>query len=993
MKLKRLFLGAGIAILGVSLASCSEKEIRNTTTPYGALYNQLDKEIATANNGKSKMTVGTYYNKLKSLGYDKVSTAINSRLYEPEIKALKALLTKENLNDYKDALTIKIEGKDGASLYELTEEKIAELRRELLEEINLVIATKVYGTADFEAISKKTPMEMNKAIQSFIDSQAKIGIFLEEADLKNYLIPTDSNYELNKEKKLIQFKKETLDKLEPAVDAVILEQAKLLSAKKALFQIAEKEYITKTVEENGKDVEKTVKNDYYIFKDSNYKSEYERTFKTYGTYNAIVIQFNSLKEAQAALKANPIDTSSLENAKKSYANLYNMYYKYKTPANTSADDPIHIYEVNEFKDDFADLPASVSTLIKSTLKDDEYLTEPRNVNNKYVLAFRGKTVYSVSEDKDETDYNDLTEAQKDKYLPKIKEALIDSNAKSYQATDYQKKLEDAKLKIYDPYFEYKFEYENASFYDHVTEVTKPESNLIFEMEGSSAYTVDQFFVDASDSYASSILVDYFQLDYANQYYNDYVDLHLINKDAKKDNKKALDEAIKAFNSNKNSTYPAEIGLETFLIANYGYANKDEVLKYYYDAKSALTTYKSIVVFDQWATEDHKINTEKTNILNNILETGNKTYNDIFNINLDHLLINIDDNGDGQPDDPDDFFQKNPSIKADFEQAVANLAQAIYTEAVNEAYKNNTLFETLTYIKSQYEEGGAILSQPGKTWDDFKNDDKNGHFNFLLTVEQLASNGDITQDSVNNFVTPFKDYVKNIYKTASNNKDLPKEFDNGTFYIVSGSGESLTGEQLTTPEQATKITNETLCKTNFGYHLLVLNSFSGPKSTKYTENDDAGGFQKDLQIVLRKYEDADNQDKNEIVYINTSSYNQNDNQASFEQLFIYYVQQANGVDSSLDSDVKQIMSSLFDNAISTYKSSNFQTFLLLRLLNVQINDLALFSATDSVNKDYKINTKAVSAEIENLKNQIISYDQNSPYVAWVTDMDWTRPDSK
>ena len=92
---------------------------------------------------------------------------------------------------------------------------------------------------------------------------------------------------------------------------------------------------------------------------------------------------------------------------------------------------------------------------------------------------------------------------------------------------------------------------------------------------------------------------------------------------------------------------------TYLLSTYGYATVADA-KFATVASNVLTKYLSHGVFDEWANEDHTLNTENLNVLENLLNYGNKYYqdNNLFSINIDHLLIYIDDNSDGNPDDPE-----------------------------------------------------------------------------------------------------------------------------------------------------------------------------------------------------------------------------------------------------------------------------------------------------------------------------------------------------
>ena len=291
------------------------------------------------------------------------------------------------------------------------------------------------------------------------------------------------------------------------------------------------------------------------------------------------------------------------------------------------------------------------------------------------------------------------------------------------------------------------------------------------------------------------------------------------------------------------------------------------------------------------------------------------------------------------------------------------------------------------MKSSY----TINSKSVSNWDDFKKENK---YNFLITVEQLASSGNIDEDSVNNFVTPFKDYVVEIYKsvTSLDNDTYRKktssgdgyEYENGKFYLITDANKN-EGCFVTTDADATKITADTLCKTSFGYHMLIINSYENKSYLTYTK-DDASEYQQNIELTLRTYTDSD--DNEQTIKLNIDSLNEPATSgeecttASFNQFFIYYVQNANGVSTSLDSTIYELMGKLFDDVISAYTNTYFQEFLSLNKLDIKIS-------TDDVLKQ-----DIITAHVNKVKNTITNYEKDSEFNSWVDGTyDWTRPDVK
>ena len=1005
MKIKKLFITASLAALAtVTLASCSgSKTKRNTVTPYGQL--NLDETIATANDGDLKMTVGQYYTQLRKNGYSVVTDAINKKIYADELEATKGLYQNETRTDFINNLgkekLANLECTDSGDdsktnqekLYDLvsdTEEanqKYLELRKKLMKTIHSTLSTSIFGVSSAKEFKKLKDEDKTISINKYIDTVASEGIYITAADIEDPILPTDSSY-FNKTDDLIQLTNTTLSKLQQKIDATLLSQARNLASKKELFKVADEEYIYDETTEDD------IKNTFYLFEEKNIKKRYEDKYKKYGTYNVIIIQFNSRREAMNAVEG--INFTD-ENAKNEYINLYNSYYSHKNPVSDYNDDTF-MYTINQDKNDVSELPSGIQTLITDTLEDGDYLTLPRNIDNKYVMAYRIATTYeyNTGDDSKEADFNDFSDEDKEKISNKIKEDIV-TDTTSYATTVEKNRYKKANIEIYDPYFENSFYNSYSDQYELTTTKVTSTTNEIFKI-GDYSYTVEDFFNDASLKYSSSILTNYFEQEFAKSYYDTFVDLYLISEDLESENKTALNDAISKFKKNKNTTYAKELGLETFLLASYGYTTKDDVLEYYYKATKALSVYKSIKVYDAWRSSEPDSDGNysvaelaRTGFLNNILQTGNAKYSDLFSINLDHFLINIDDDGDGSPDDPDDFLaDKTPEEIEDFENAVIQLARALYTESTYSAYENSSIYDTLKYIKTQYEEGEELLST-GESWDVYKT--YNGKtYNFLITVEQLASSSNITQSSVSSFVEPFKDYVIDLYKSVSSlDNDTYKEvsttdsstyeYENGKYYYV-----NTTTKDGGFIESENDITIDTLCKTSFGYHVLLINSYTLSNDLSYTA-DEASEYQKNIELVLRSYVDSDEKTQNIKLFI--SSLNEPEEgedkctTASFEQFFIYYVQKANGTSTSLTSSIYSLMTSLFDEAISTYTGSTFQDYLLLLQLDIKIA-----KTSDS------LSDKVIPAYITKLENTITSYKDDSDYKSWIDGTyKWDRPEIK
>lgn len=926
-RFKRFLLVALTLFLGLTITSCKQASTRNTTVPYGS----LDLNAVVAQSSKDiTLTNDTFYSRLRAKGYDIFTEEIKRTIYEAEINAITKLVHSSSLGDLtseeKKVLSYEDTEIDGVRYDELKDIFVSELSSSLL--------TSIFSSTDAYTINSKTDKEKQTSIAKYVESMQRQGYTITADNISYSDTDEDGTMDID------------LEKIPSDILAsLILTKAEDFYAQKELYKIADKEYLNE-----GTDDEE--KNDNYLFKESSIISSYDSSYKTFGTYKAIIITFNSRREAMETMKVLGDTEITSENVLDSYLKLYNKYYScYGTQ---TEDSDLFSYEVSVDKNELDDISSSVNTLITETLDNGEFLTEPRNLDDKYVLAYRISTNYVY----EEKEFDELDEATRTEVERMIKNNLVKANSSSYITTAFKAALDNCSLEIYDPLFEYKFRNSYTDNYDLIDKDNENiGKNLIFKLNNTE-FTVESFYDKASSRFGAGIVTEYFQQEYTLKYLDDFV-----TEETTKTNKETLEKAIKSFEKNENSTYPKEIGLQTYLLNAYGYETKDDVLKYYYQASSCMSSYKAKVLFDEWATDEHTISDEAKKVLERILAVGNNSYESLFSINVDHILINIDYDADGNADDPDKFISEHPEIKERFEAAVENLAQAIYREATYADYKDNSLYDTLAYIVNQYNKGAALLSDPTDSWDNYKTE-----FNFLLRAEQLASSSDITQDSVSSFVTPFADYIKDMYTKAT--EDEVKLDDNGNFFTVQDG-------KLTEAADGSKITTETLCKTVYGYHLIVLNDYDGPDSLKFTKDEnDSNGYQEAIQVLISEDED----DETNNVYVTLSSYNESSTSANLNQLFIYYVQSKNGDSSSLDSNIESLLSTLFTDPIEKYSSSNFQTMVLLDIINI-------------TSSDEKI-TRLVEAERGYYANLVIDYDSESEYISWISkDMDWTRPNQK
>ena len=603
------------------------------------------------------------------------------------------------------------------------------------------------------------------------------------------------------------------------------------------------------------------------------------------------------------------------------------------------------------------------------LKDGEGLTTPRNIDGSYYLIYRKEVVYQTTGTNETVEYNELDTLGADKaqeVKDACKESIIEENASSVNSTVFEDRVEDLGIVIYDPFIENTF----ANSYTSYDYTTTFDNNLIFSTTSEGNYSVDDYYNDLINYNVTetvvTLLTNQMLLSLANDSSNEVSEY--LTDDLKDSTKEAIDNNIKSFNDGStalNKLY----GESNYLFYNYGYYTYDEAYNAQL-ASSIQTSYLADYIYNNWAGENHSLATDNLNILQNILNTALAVYadRDFLDLTVDHILISVDNDGDGQPDDMDLFLASlSDEEKVKFQTAVNNLAKAILAEAT--AISDHTNMEKLTYIVEAFNRN--FPTHQDLTWDTYKT------YNFILTAESL---GEVTTSSVSNYVEPFQNYLYELYdKAVADNLNIPEEDeDNGIFYSPNG---AVTTDSYQDLDLTATDTNSTLCQTNYGFHLLSLNSYEKDTDAeldfRFTASTSDEQQENNIKVVLNEY-DEDNDDDD--LYVNTNVYNTNEDKSvpTIEQVFVYYVEYTQGDVTSFRTSIENDLSALLDTVISHYQTSNFQKYLLYaRLGSISTTNLGIF--------DYQF-------YMDSLRDSNESYDSESPYLSWYSldnSINWTR----
>jgi len=248
-------------------------------------------------------------------------------------------------------------------------------------------------------------------------------------------------------------------------------------------------------------------------------------------------------------------------------------------------------------------------------------------------------------------------------------------------------------------------------------------------------------------------------------------------------KNQSDEMLSHFNSYdsleqqfNDSYYASYYTFEEYLYLAYGVRNKEEMIYKYY-VKGTLQAY---TIYDQIRYDDY-------DILNRLMELMKPYYDNYFSLKVNHLLIYLDRDEDGNPDNYADFYD-SLSNKVPYDQLLVDF------EKVIKAYLEDG-DKSLTDLVTDYNKA----SRDDETWSKFKN------FGLNILTENLG------EKTYNNSVGSLEDSFTNALI------DLYKEY------------------QLPENENKDYLLSSDLVETSYGVHLIQVekgDAFEKP-SAKFT----------------------------------------------------------------------------------------------------------------------------------------------------------------
>lgn len=694
------------------------------------------------------------------------------------------------------------------------------------EELIELVNKACYGTSDEEALAKMNSTTKATYVKKYVDS-----MYLQNINITETNIYTEEclGHYLNQLAQKAYAEKVLTD-----------ENSKYFYANE--FQKENGEFV---LDEDGEQI----KNTYYISEES-IESSYNSTQNSEAEYNVVIVAFNTLADAKKALNGYNENELTYENFK----TIYNNKYGYKT-----------VSEDNFFltTTELSAYDSGLSTLVKN-MKAGDY---------KLYQQF-GKNVYLVylNQEKPEVEYEKLEEADKaaakEETIKELIEGKLTSNVIS---TLLVEKVYDTEIVIYDYVFDALYAAENSDHKRLEASEWKDEYNSYVAKVGETYITVADFYSKLEKLLGLTTSLDYFTNEVLlNSKYADKLtdkDLEAIDKEYK--------AAVESF---ENGSYasnglPTSVGKDVFLFAYLGSTDEAEIKN----------QYKSQKIWEYYLKE-------KPENYFALAEAFSKQYHDkYFDLSVKHILLTVDFDSDGTPDDPELFMNKLSEEKQTaFTNAIVAAMDAIVKEVNYIVEKDySSLVDALDYVLREFYANGTLLSDTTKTWSFYKDE-----FNLGLTIEDLSS---VSSSTYSQYVKEFGIGVQKLYTKLSEEKKLNDDY------------------------LASSVSNiDELIKTNYGYHILGVYNSGNVTSALYTKDNDSSEQYVNIKVEVN----------GEKVTIE-NAYSEN-KWASINQIRIYdaQVNTEDGI-TDLPSAVKTYISKFYTTFTTRFNNESFRNILLAK----------------------------------------------------------------
>lgn len=470
----------------------------------------------------------------------------------------------------------------------------------------------------------------------------------------------------------------------------------------------------------------------------------------------------------------------------------------------------------------------------------------------------------------------------------MKAELVESKlTDSYVSTKVNEMYDENTLDIYDSVV--RLFYEQSYGYDG--DDTNKTGDVLAKI-GDTEILVDDFYNELESSYGINIALDTL----SNKFLMASDDYTISDADMD-DYTEQFESIISQFSADNfaSSGYPASLGRQNFLLTAFGSRSNDEAIENLYVYPDLRQQYL----------EDYDVHFENANIYESLATLAEKQYNNFESITVSHLLVYFDQNGDGSPDDPQDYLDTlDAAAKQEVLDGLVELVDLIYTQIGN--YKGFP--EALAAIATDFNNSGRIeigsVVPPydytlESLWAEYR------QLGFYLKYENISS----AITNISNFVSGSSVLDEVFYDRAMEIHDIlaTMDDDDSKFPYL-----DLYDAWVTTSSAVNQATMESL-QSGFGYHLILATNVSETTSAMYD-----GIYDSDGDYVL-----ADDETLN--------AYNLTTDTLSASQVEYYLVGSLSDEGVELPTDVQTAVTNYLEPVLTVYQGTYMQRELIFSLL--------------------------------------------------------------
>ncbi len=426
-----------------------------------------------------------------------------------------------------------------------------------------------------------------------------------------------------------------------------------------------------------------------------------------------------------------------------------------------------------------------------------------------------------------SDTQEATDAKAEAYQELVENKLNST----YITSKVQELYEDKDLDIYDNVVRAFY----SQSYDYDGTDKNEDGDVVASIDGTDIKVRD-FYTRLEKSYGINLALDLA----SNAYLLNQSD-YSVSADDLEDYEEQFKDIIRQFSADQfaSSGFPASMGREEFLLLAFGVTSNEDAINQLYVYPELRNLYLDDL-------EAH-YNDDNYTIYQKLADLAALQHDNFKSITVSHLLVYFDENGDGSPDDPEEYLSGlTPAGRQDVEEGLVELIELVYDKV-----GDYTGFgEGLTALAEEFNSSGRImrgsLNPPfdytlEQIWSEYR------QLGFYLKFESISSaitntSNLITGSSVLDDV--FYDRamdILTILETADDDSLLPYlDFYDALVYD---------GLDLST------ILDDV--KSSFGYHFILAVNTREPQSAIYSAEDDEDERYIDEDGVLSAYnEDSD-----------------------------------------------------------------------------------------------------------------------------------------